>query len=649
MTFLQKAMRNKGALALAAKYIFSLLITVLACAVCGSWSVLPVGVLELAMVFLISSLALSFCAPAGHILHFILYLLYNAQMLLLLFGNSYVTMVMLTNLDMINDLQGNFGIYALGVVPFLALLCIPLKKALFSRKTLAVGLCLSAACWGALMLAGYTARSPFFSLGALVREEVEFQQAMHAVDADQVDPAAYRRDGISDYTAKPAALPEQPNIILVICEGLSQDVAADARGLMPNLQALEQESLRFTNYYNHTFATFRGIIGQLFSGHQLSNYDANRLASLQSILRGQGYSTAFINTEPILAPFTQYLENLGFDTVVTDPALITEGMDYVTDKTAYTVLMDTAQQMHAQEKPFFLSMYTFQTHVSLDSGDAVFGDGGMAELNKFHNTDVQLGAFLERFMQSDLRDDTVLVFTADHATYVDADYLRAFPGHSRAHSELSDIPLVIWHRDIQPQVIDAGGRNSLDLAPTLLDYLDISAENYFMGDSLFCDAEQSQSAYDTLFFDGTLTASTRGAQISDLSVEQKQQFLRGLAGYFSLSSGGSLSDTTLGLDIREFSAVLSEDHTAMTITFSTLRTGDYRVAVWGEIDAQNDLEWQTAKHMGDKTYSVTIDLTAHAEIGEYAIHIYELARGEMSPILFTSAYVAENAGYSPAP
>ena len=101
-------------------------------------------------------------------------------------------------------------------------------------------------------------------------------------------------------------------MILIFTEGLSRSIIWDERNIMPNLRALESESLSFTNYYNHTFATFRGLIGQLYSGYQFDNLDTNGLISLQAILGKRGYQTAFINTEPSNTEFSEYLAVLPF-------------------------------------------------------------------------------------------------------------------------------------------------------------------------------------------------------------------------------------------------------------------------------------------------------------------------------------------------
>lgn len=49
------------------------------------------------------------------------------------------------------------------------------------------------------------------------------------------------------------------NVILIFTEGLSNHIITDSRNIMPNVAALKNQTISFSNYYNHTFATYRGI------------------------------------------------------------------------------------------------------------------------------------------------------------------------------------------------------------------------------------------------------------------------------------------------------------------------------------------------------------------------------------------------------
>ncbi|SBV37052.1 putative transmembrane sulfatase protein [uncultured Stenotrophomonas sp.] len=307
-------------------------------------------------------------------------------------------------------------------------------------------------------------------------------------------------------------LPEHPNVIVVFTEGMSarwMDAYGGMHpGLSPNLDRLADGSLLFTNYYNHTAATFRGLRGQLTSGHQEIDgfneegtgigqrdvsHDITAISriSVPEILRAHGYrSLFFLSQQKYL---NKMIETIGFDRTL--------GRDYLydtylrksesgqTSRPAYLSdpqLFDTMlAELEAQpaDKPFFAAVYNFQTHAFLD-GEAKYGDGGNSVLNRFHTYDRDVGRFIRRFMASRLHSNTVLVFTSDHST---------FPGPSAVKADdrmpryfVDTIPLLIYWKGVEHRTIDVAGKNSLDLAPSLLSLLGVQkAHNLFMGCTFF--------------------------------------------------------------------------------------------------------------------------------------------------------------------
>ncbi|HEM3545627.1 TPA: sulfatase-like hydrolase/transferase, partial [Streptococcus suis] len=183
--------------------------------------------------------------------------------------------------------------------------------------------------------------------------------------------------------------------------------------------------------------------------------------------------------EPHNELFTEYLNNLEFDKVTT----LSKAKEEVSDKQAFELLFQTVSDRKKIEKPFFLSIYTFGTHIALDSQDEQYGSGSKPILNRFKNFDIQFGNFVKKMNEVGGFDNTILVFTTDHATYVDEEYVENFP--SRSYGSLDRVPFFIYHTGIKPETIDVNGRNSLALAPTILDFIDISEKNYFIGTSLF--------------------------------------------------------------------------------------------------------------------------------------------------------------------
>ena len=505
----------------ALKYLFAIGLIIFAYSQTGQLLCLIAGLMELAIIFLFSNSLIRANHILGWIVNGFLLLLLNIQMAVLTFGNTYISLVMMTNLDSVKDLSGQAVVYISAIAAALVLSFIPARhvgtwkiaEARLLSLVLAVELIFTM-CIG-------SAASPLFSYYTLIKQQIDAQTPSKNIVKGKDYTEPFHGTTITGRIKKPEALPEQPNVIAIFTEGLSQNIVTDSRNIMPNVAAYEKKSINFTNYFNHTFATYRALSGQLYSGYQKDNYDSNALISLQDILSDRGYTTTFINTETRNINFTNYLQDMGFDEVISDPEFISNGIaDSISDKDAYELLFDTAEKLAKDGKPFFTAIYTFGTHTSLDSPDEKFGDESDSLLNKFYNLDYQFGAFMEKYEESDLAENTIIFFTADHAAYQDRLFKTSFPDYERKHTELDEMPFFIYYKGITPQTLDVEGRNTLDFAPTVLDYLDISTNNYFLGTTLFSGLDNNNN-YDTIFTDSSNYASTRGGEIRSLTETER--------------------------------------------------------------------------------------------------------------------------------
>lgn len=516
------------------KYCFSLALIILAGSVHGK-RYMAAAFLELLIFFALTNLIAGKSRRAGQIVNVILLAFLNIQMALLSLGGSYLSLLMLSNTDSWNDLAGNFSKYAIWVILIIIGTALPITYIKIphvnSLALLSVGLA------GELIftMAVGNSYSPYYAYADLAAQKAANDRQAEKIAAMGDQSGRFNASQVLDFRKKPDSLKaKQPNIILIFTEGLSQSIVEDSRNIMPNVAAYEKKSVDFSNYYNHTFATYRGIIGQLYSGYQNDNYDENHLTSIQSVLADQGYQTTFINTEPNNASFAAYLERMGFDEVKGEPGLgIYEGnQDYMSDKEAYEALWDTVSEQEEAGKPFFTAIYTFGTHISLGSYDEKFGDGKSDELNKFYNADAQFGAFMDKFENSDISDNTIVVFTADHSTYTDDAWHEEFKNVPRACSDVDRVPFFIYYKGIEPETLDVRGRNSLDLVPTILDYLDISAFNSFLGMSLFSPPDNNNE-FDTIFSDPSFQISTKDGLMAPLEGAQKDVFNSNLEAYYA--------------------------------------------------------------------------------------------------------------------
>ncbi|MCD7999276.1 MAG: sulfatase-like hydrolase/transferase [Clostridiales bacterium] len=508
----------KGLFLTILKYVFSVLITVFTIRTTHNAKYILICLLELIIIIILSNLLLKKKRILGIIFNDILILIYNIQMVVLFFGNNYILLVMLTNIDSLKALSGKTFSYGIGIILVLFFSLIPIQSIKYNEDKWSLKLlsCVLAVELFATFFYG-NVFSPFYAsydLGVQKYAQIKLQ---HSLTSKEDLTKEFLKGGISDYRTKSQDIIERPNVIMIFTEGLSQNIISDKRNIMPNISDLQSKCLNFIGYYNHTFATYRGLIGQLYSGYQLNNLDTNTLISISDIFNKLQYNTAFINTEPINTQYTDYLNELGFKEIIGNADTPHSGnVDSLSDKEAYELLFDTIGQKADTDNPFLVAMYTFGTHASFDSRDMIYGDGANRLLNKFYDLDYQFGEFIKKFNTSTLSDNTIIVFTTDHATYADNDFTNSFPEYTRSHTMLDQIPFLIYYKGMVPETIDADGRNSLDFAPTVLDYLDISEPNYFLGESLFVQ-KQNNNTYDTVFEVEGNYWDTDGKSISELS------------------------------------------------------------------------------------------------------------------------------------
>ncbi|HTV85944.1 MAG TPA: LTA synthase family protein [Dyella sp.] len=310
----------------------------------------------------------------------------------------------------------------------------------------------------------------------------------------------------------------RPNVIVIFSEGVSARLlgcyGGKYPGLTPNIDRLASVSMRVIDYYNHTAATYRGLRGQMVSGYPQAGgdddktqaTDAATMASLSiqyrsvpMMLKQEHYNTYFISPHYNRVGLNDLLRSLGFDKVysfedVSRTVLPGNKLYYVegalSDDDEFGALraLMTRGELNGKDRPFFMGLYNFGTHAFIDimPNGAKYGDGGNSALNKLHNFDHALGAFLDYFFASPYAKNTILVLTADHATYPDQDY-RAVAGDGYKPLLVDRIPLIIYDPTHKlPAILDARARTSIDLAPTLMQLLGIQKEtNSFLGTSLF--------------------------------------------------------------------------------------------------------------------------------------------------------------------
>lgn len=524
------------------KFVLFFLATVLVCAVSGKWIFLPFCIAELVLLSVAcASLSRKF-PKVGYVLNLVLLFIYSAQMFIYYFTGEFISLLMLENVNMTASLGDSMIKYVLTALPFILLLFLPVKLSskILLKKTLwlilFVAYLASAVTYVSLK---HTSVSPYTASYNLCSQIVSSAMTKASDEERQRLLEYFCNDSIPGSTSLlEESLPDNPNVILFLTEGLSAEVLdvnnGHGRNLTPNLNALHSKSVVFDNYFNHTAATFRALRGQLYSGFQyLGGFrrDGNGLGeisteslkekisvstvSLFDILNDCGYNTCYLNCEPGSEQICAYAASYGADTLVTGNY---PGLDRLSDKQTFETLSSTVLEYQRKNEPYFIMVYNLGTHHGYDSPDVKYADGINPELNKFHNYDHWFGNFFEKMNEAGVWDNTLLVFSADHAAYPAPEYKKVF--QTEREEFIGEVPLFFYHSGVTPARYDVGGRTSLDLAPTILDLLDRqSYVNYFLGTSLFREPKSELSYMSAI---GSLFYCSKGGKLVRISKRDRR-------------------------------------------------------------------------------------------------------------------------------
>lgn len=482
--------------------------------------------IELLLIFYLS-IAVAQKHPAfAYWLNAILCLLYVLQQGVWLFCGEYINMIMLENVNMLSNLGSMLSTYIIVAVIGVTISFLPFKITRYPIhfRILYISIFAYIFIAGTICYFRHSPFTPYTAIGQLAGKTISntiYKIRSHFMDKQHILTYFHNHD------IKPSGHPitqqivERPNVILIFTEGMSAEVLDVYNelhlDLTPNLDSLYSRSLVFDNYYNHTAATFRGLRGQLYSSYQfLGGYYGDgtgfaempadslrkkintKIISLIDILNRCGYHTNFVNVEGDNRCVIDYLRTFHCDRLISDA-----NNRVLSDREAIDLLWYSIQEM---EEPYFMGFYNLGTHHGCDSPDIKYGDGNDAVLNRFYNYDVQIGRLIDSLETHAILDNTLFVFTTDHASFQSREYKESL--HSKQQFFVNRIPLFICGAGIEPGVIDVKGRNSLGLAPTLLDLLGICKhENYFCGTSLLGNDPKQLEYYSALGSDFYRTSS----------------------------------------------------------------------------------------------------------------------------------------------
>lgn len=315
---------------------------------------------------------------------------------------------------------------------------------------------------------------------------------------------------------------EGMNVILFLSEGISARVIQPYNeqypGLTPNIAAFAESAMRVDNYYNHTFATYRGLLGQMcsvfpvYAGGQVS--EGTDYYCLGNLLNEEAYETYFLfSQQKAKTKLDEVLAKTNVSHVLAQEELSARFLDGEAGKRDLALsdqqfMRATIAQLQALEQqqaagngvPFFLGFYNIETHAyyhAADDGVSYAGHDSYI-LDSIRNFDDTFGKFWDYFRQSGLYRNTIVVFTSDHAHFQGRDFVGLVDNQPDYQRFFVDrIPLLVYHPGLElPARYDAAYASSIDLAPTIAHLMELgNRPNAFVGRSIFERASNQGLAF----------------------------------------------------------------------------------------------------------------------------------------------------------
>ncbi len=295
--------------------------------------------------------------------------------------------------------------------------------------------------------------------------------------------------------------PPKYNIILILMESVRAyecGFLGAKPSFTPKLDKLVKDARVYTNFYANGSQTVRAEIGLLCSIYPnpvgVPTYLVNpnlKVISLPEILCEigcdtlwfSGYTADFDNKRNFL---TRHGVKKIFDRDVLpkpEQPLIGWGMnDVELFQNVWKIIKD-------QNEPFFAEITTLSSHggrweYPTDRSSPKIKDSGRYKsyVRGIYYTDFAVAKFIRKVQNSKLALNTIIIITGDHGVWV-------FPSEITDPLQKQEIyfrtPLCIWG---PPELVQPGIDHTLgahvDIAPTLLDMLNIHRRNTFLGQSL---------------------------------------------------------------------------------------------------------------------------------------------------------------------
>lgn len=317
---------------------------------------------------------------------------------------------------------------------------------------------------------------------------------------------------------------DMPNVFFLVVESLKNNVIGLKNGdreITPFLNTMKNKCVYVENFYGNCVVTARGQFSLLFS--VLPSYNEKvfekgeniKFKSLAEILNEEGYETIFfqgfnnINFDNTY----RFLTKNGFKYCKTaKPINFLEEVPYggVHDFALYDRFFTFVDSLEKRERgsKYFGVLATISSHrpylVNSSIVNLPYPNAKNVReqyLNSIRLADYSVEVFFEKLKLRRYLKNSIVIIVGDHSIPMGehGNYLNA----NGAYEENFKTPLFIYWNKLIPRLIDDVAWSQIDVAPTILDLLNLSVKNHFFGQSIFSGNKNTVyliQPYDGLIF-----------------------------------------------------------------------------------------------------------------------------------------------------
>ena len=232
---------------------------------------------------------------------------------------------------------------------------------------------------------------------------------------------------------KPDSLFQKKNVVILILESFGREHFGkfnkhrpDYKGFTPFLDSLIDHSYTFQYAFSNGRKSISGMpacissIPSLIEPFILSHYSGNKVSSLASVLKREGYYTAFFHGA---SNGSMGFNFFAYQSEFEDYFGMTEygNNDHFDDHWGIwdeEFLEFYATKMNQMQKPFFTSLFSVSSHHPFrvpDRYKGVFPKGKLPIQETIAYTDYSLRKFFNRIKEMPWYENTLFIITADHA------------------------------------------------------------------------------------------------------------------------------------------------------------------------------------------------------------------------------------------